>query len=166
LGANVLVRGENGLIRAQDLVVGDVLLSLDIPGIPQNFTTIGTTPEELAAMTWNPEVIASASPALTTVNRISINEKTGAVSVNNEVFTLAHYFVVQRDGVAKIITGAELLETDKMFDYTTSQFVDITQLEFLDITYYAYSVNCEPYDFFWTEHTLTFDNIEWNPEQS
>ena len=147
------------------MVVGDVLLSVDIPGIPQNFTTIGTTPEELAAMSWDTDVLATATPVLTTINDISVNQKTGAVSVNEEMFTRAHYMFIERDGVAKIVTAAELLDTDKVYDYTLSEFVEIYDLEFLDITYYAYSINCEPYDFFWTEKTLTFDNIEWNPDQ-
>jgi hypothetical protein len=165
LGSNVLVRTESGLVRAQDLQVGDVILSLDIPGVPQNFTLSGTTAEDLAAVSLDPEIIKSATPALTTINSISINERRGAVSVNTEMFTRAHYLLIQRDGLSKVVTAAELVNTDKVFNYTSFDFVDITELEFLDIAFYAYSINCEPFDFFWTEHSLTFDNIEWNPDQ-
>ena len=162
----MLVRTENGLVRAQDLKVGDVLLSLDIPGVPQNFTTSGTTAEDLAAVSLDPEIIKASTPVLTTVNSISINEKRGAVSVNTEMFTREHYLLIERDGFAKVVTAAELLNTDKVYNYTSSDFVDIYELEFLDIVFYAYSVNCEPFDFFWTEHSLTFDNIEWYPDQA
>jgi hypothetical protein len=146
------------------LVVGDVVKSLDIPGIPQNFTTIGTTAEELAEMSWDTESVLSATPVLTTINRVQIIQRTGAVSVNAEVLTRNHYLLIERNEVVKAIKAGDLLETDKMFDYNTSTFVNITELEFLDITYYAYSINCEPYDFYLTEHTLTFDNNEWYPE--
>ena len=163
LGPSVLVRGEHGLIRAQDLVVGDVLQSLDVPGIPQNFTTTGTTPEDLAALVLDPADVLSATPVLTTINDIKVATRTGAVAVNDEMFTRNHRFVIERAGVVKIVKASELVETDKMMDTATSTFIDIT-LEFLnDIEYLAYSINCEPYDFYLTETTLTFDNIEWYP---
>ena len=126
---------------------------------------MGTTPEDLAAMSWSPDIIEGSAPALTTVNSISVNERRGAVSINTEMFTRAHYIFIERDGVAKIVTAAEVINTDKIYNYTNSQFIDIYELEFLDIVFFAYSVNCEPFDFFWTEHSLTFDNIEWNPDQ-
>jgi hypothetical protein len=160
LGPSVLVRTENGLVRAADLEVGDVLLSLDVPGIPQNFTALGTTAEDLAALSWDTNVLASATPALTTITNISVNERTGATSVNGELFTNAHYLFIERDGVVKIVTVPEILMTDKVYNYNAAQFVDVYDLEALDVTYFAYSINCEPFDLFWTEKSLTFDNIQ------
>ena len=166
LGGQTLVRTAKGLVRAQDLEIGDQLLSVDIPGIPQNFTTLGTTPEELQAMSWDPNVLIESTPVLTTINDININEKTGAVAINEDLFTRAHYIFVQRDSLAIIIMAKDVVETDLVYNYTTAEFEEIFDLQFLDITYFAYSINCEPYDFFWTERMLTFDNIEWQPDQT
>jgi hypothetical protein len=147
------------------LEIGDQLLSVDIPGIPQDFTTLGTTPEELQAMSWDPNVLTESTPVLTTVKNIDVHEKTGAVAINEDLFTRAHYIFVQRDSLAIIIMAKDVVETDLVYNYTTSEFEEIFDLQFLDITYFAYSINCEPYDFFWTERMLTFDNIEWQPDE-
>ena len=65
--------------------------------------------------------------------------------------------VVQPQMLGRMVGRMEMMDT------ATSTFIDIT-LEFLnDIEYLAYSINCEPYDFYLTETTLTFDNIEWYP---
>ncbi len=115
-------------------------------------------------MSWDVEAILSATPVLTTINRIQIAQRTGAVIVSGEMFTRNHRILIERSGIVKIVKAQELLETDKVFDYQTSTFVDIT-LEFInDIEFYSYSINCEPYDFYLTESTLTFDNIEWYPD--
>ena len=116
-------------------------------------------------MSWDPEALSSATPVLTTINSISVQERTGAISVNGEMFTRAHYLFIKRDDVVKVVQVPEIVITDKVYNYDAAQFVDIYDLEVLDVTYYCYSINCEPFDFFWTEKSLTWDNIEWNPPQ-
>jgi hypothetical protein len=116
-------------------------------------------------MSWGPEALSSATPVLTTINSISVQERTGAVSVNGEMFTRAHYLFIKRDEVVKVVQVPEIIITDKVYNYDEGQFVDIYELEVLDVTYFCYSINCEPFDFFWTEKSLTWDNIEWNPPQ-
>ncbi len=116
-------------------------------------------------MSWDPSVLADSTQVLTTINNITLHSTTGGVSVNGEVFTTAHYLFVSREGIAIIVTANELLDTDLVYNYITSEFEVIYDLEFLNITYFAYSINCEPYDFFWTEKSLTFDNLEFYPTE-
>jgi hypothetical protein len=50
--------------------------------------------------------------------------------------------------------------TDKVYNYNTSSWEDITVLKKADIPHEVVSINCEPYDVFYTERMLVHDSVD------
>jgi hypothetical protein len=56
-----------------------------------------------------------------------------------------------------MISALDIVETDLIWSPTDTAWVAITSLESFDSTHDVYSVNCEPYDIFFTENMLVHD---------
>ena len=65
--------------------------------------------------------------------------------------------MTQKNNVAKFIRVDEIDTTYKIYSYTDLGFVNIQSLDVVDYNETVYSINCEPYDNFFTENMLVFD---------
>lgn len=160
LGPTTLVRTVNGLVEAQNLQVGDQLVSVELPGLSNNATSSDI-------VDWNTSLTLDLSnTVITTINGIGryINEV--GVVINGDIFSGTHFILVERDSLAKFVASADVLDTDLVWDFENNVFTAITQLEKYYSPHEVITINCEPYDLFFTEKTLTHDGYGYmNPSE-
>ena len=158
LGPTTLVRTVNGLVEAQNLQVGDELVSVELPGLSNNATSADI-------VNWNTGLTLDLSnTVVTTINGIGryINEV--GVVINGDIFSGTHFILVERDSLAKFVASADVVDTDLVWDFENNVFTAITQLEKYYSPHEVITINCEPYDLFFTEKTLTHDGYGYiNP---
>jgi hypothetical protein len=147
----VLVPGAPGSTKtANQLVVGDTLLALNIPN-PDNID-------------WTEWQVESSSLSLSDDNIVetqivSINNtaETQFIYVNGDLFSKSHYILVQKGAVTKFIKASDIDTSYKIFSSESKSFVDVVLVDTVDITLNKISINCEPYDNFFTATMLVFD---------
>jgi hypothetical protein len=147
----VIVPGAPGGTKsANQLVVGDTLLGLNIPN-PAN-------------VDWTEWEVDSSSLSLSADNVVetqivSINNtaETQFIYINGDLFSKSHYILVQKGAVTKFIKASDIDTSYKIFSTESKSFVDITLVDTVDITLNKISINCEPYDNFFTSAMLVFD---------
>jgi hypothetical protein len=142
-------------VVAGSVEVGDVLLSADIEGFPYEALP-GST---LAAINWSDK-----NPTFTTVETTvtSITRRTAArgVVINNDLFSDTHYVLVRKGAKALFVLSTAVSISDKVYNYQTSSWEDIKYLKTGDIPHEVVSIDCEPYDVFYTEHLLVHDSVD------
>jgi hypothetical protein len=155
VGVTTLVRTTDGLVKAGDLKVGDTLLSANIEGLPYENSD---QPLSTTLLSWsedNPNII----PEVTTIVNLYKTQSAFAVVINQDVFSQYHYILIQRDGIAKFETSVNIIpETDLVYSYTNSNWEPIYLYEVIPVAHDIVSINCEPYDMFFTERMLTHDS--------
>ena len=154
VGISTLVRTTDGLVKAGDLKVGDQLLSANIQGFPYESVEGATQ----AAINWsdnNPEII----PEVTTIVNLYRTQSPVAVVINEDIFSQYHYILIKRDGISKFETSVNIVpETDLIYSYENSSWEPIYLYEAIPVAHDIISINCEPYDMFFTERMLTHDS--------
>jgi hypothetical protein len=85
-----------------------------------------------------------------------------SVLINGELFSGTHFMLTKRDGIARMIATIEIVETDELWSTITSSWTSITQLIKKEITHEVVSINCEPYDMFFTDKFLVYDGYQVN----
>jgi len=81
-----------------------------------------------------------------------------AVVINGDLFSDTHYILVKRDNTEKFIKALEVLNTDQVWSYENQSWVNIDMLEKVEVDHEVVSIDCEPYDMFFTEKMLTHDS--------
>ena len=160
VGVNTLVRTPSGLVSAGQLEIGDEIIGLSIPGMPDNYWDLaGTgTYASYSDYVFTEEQIANAMETVTTVVGKVLHENIGAVAVNGDIYTLNHFILAKRDNEIKSLNVRFLLNTDLIYNHQTQDFVPVEAYEKNEeITIQSYSINVEPFDFYFTENGLTFD---------
>ena len=155
VSVSTLVRTPSGLVRADNLNVGDVLLSADLEGFPYT-PGEGVTEEALAWTTENPNL----NIVNTTI--VGIRRRVGdkAVVVNGDIFSQYHWILVKRNNITQFVRCEEIVEgTDYIFDAESNLWEVVDLFEVINITHETISINCEPYDMFFTEKMLTHDSF-------
>lgn len=154
VGIATLVRTTDGLVKAGDLRVGDTLLSANIEGFPYEHEEGATQ----AALNWsdtNPNII----PEVTTIAALYKTQSAYAVVINQDVFSQYHYILIKRNGIAKFEISVNISpETDLIYSYENSNWEPITLYEIIAAPHDIVSINCEPFDMFYTERMLTHDS--------
>ena len=140
---------------AQDLQVGDTLVSADVPGLGMSFTK-----EEMLAWTNNPDNLTIVPNATTTVKMVGLSNAPVVVMIDNETYSGTHHLLAKRDGVAQMILSANLLTTDKLWSTQTNSWTDIVDLVITNVEHQVVSINCEPLDMFFTENYLVYDGYQ------
>lgn len=155
VGVSTLIRTPDGLVKAEDLQVGDVLLSSDIEGFPYTYEE-GVTE---AAINWsetNP-VINLTTTTIVSINRVNSSY---AVVINGDVFSQYHWILIKRDGQAKFVMSENIIkETDEVYAFDAGSWESIQMYEIVPVEHETVSINCEPFDMFWTERMLTHDSV-------
>ena len=155
VSVSTLVRTPTGLVRAENLNVGDVLLSADLEGFPYT-PGEGVTEEALAWTAENPNL----NIVNTTIVEISRRTATKAVMINGDIFSQYHWILVKRNGITQFIRSEDIIEgTDYIFDAESNLWEIVDLFEIINITHETISINCEPYDMFFTEKMLTHDSF-------
>jgi hypothetical protein len=153
INVNTLVRTRDGLVAAHDLKVGDKLLSADIETFP--YDNLLTTNIDLIQWTaQNPHI------NLVETEIVSLRTRTSkwAIIVDSDIFSDSHYILVNRDDVTKFVKAIELERTDLIWSNTYHNWVSIGVLKKVDVDHEVVSIDCEPYDIFFTERMLTHDS--------
>ena len=140
---------------AQDLQVGDTLVSADVPGLGMSFTK-----EEMLAWTNNPDNLAIVPNATTTVKMVGLSNAPVVVMIDGETYSGTHHLLAKRDGVAQMVLSANLLTTDKLWSTQTNSWTDIVDLVITNVEHQVVSINCEPLDMFFTENYLVYDGYQ------
>jgi hypothetical protein len=155
------VRMADGSMKAaEDVYVGDVLMSVELPEFANSYTT-----EELMAWT-STQDIADLTLTTTTVNKVTIHPSDKVISVNEDVFSPNHLILIKRDATVFMCRADNLTPTDLIWDYSTNGWAEISVLEMHDYDHTVITINCEPNDLFFTHSALTHDGNEWNPNQA
>jgi len=153
INVNTLVRTPNGLVAAHDLKVGDKLWAAHIDGFPnESLSNI-----DLESIDWTTD-----NPTITLVETEIVNIRTRiakwAVVVDGDIFSDTHYILVKRNEESKFVKALDLEPTDLVWSYVERNWLDIVALNKVDINHEVVSIDCEPYDVFFTERMLTHDS--------
>ena len=155
VSVSTLVRTPSGLVRAENLNVGDVLLSADIEGFPYT-TGEGVTEAALAWTDTNPNL----NIVNTTIVEINRRTATKAVVINGDIFSQYHWILVKRNDLTQFVRSENIIEgTDYIFDADTNLWEIVDLFEVIEVNHETISINCEPYDMFFTEKMLTHDSF-------
>ena len=148
-----LVRTVNGLIPAWYLKVGDKLLSANIESFP--YDNLLTTDMELIDWTaQNPQINLVETEIVSLRTRIA----NWAIIVDGDMFSDTHYILVKRNDVTKFVKAIDLETTDLIWSNSAQNWVVIDSLRKIEVDHEVISIDCEPYDIFFTERMLTHDS--------
>ena len=143
---------DGSLKEAQDVEPGDELLSIDIPGL------VNTDRQSIIEWlgTGNLSLIPNAT---TTVTSLTTHPTTSLVSINSDKFTQSHLVLVKREGIEKFVVAGQIVESDLVWNYESSTFIPITQYEVTESVVNSVTINCEPFDIYFTKNHITHDGI-------
>jgi hypothetical protein len=153
INVNTLVRTRDGLVAAHDLKVGDKLLSADIATFPYD-NLLATNMDLIEWTAQNPHI------NLVETEIVGLRTRTSkwAIIVDSDIFSDSHYILVNRDDVTKFVKAIDLERTDLIWSNTYHNWVSIGVLKKVDVDHEVVSIDCEPYDIFFTERMLTHDS--------
>ena len=142
----------NGRKDAKDLVVGDILVAMEISSENIDDPSFDWTQ-------WYQENITLNESNLRETEIVSIQERNASIIyiVNGDAYSESHYVLTKKDDVSRFIRVSELDNTYMIYSYQDLDFIPIQNLDVLDYEDKVYSINCEPYDNFFTENMLVFD---------
>ena len=150
---------DGSMKAAEDVLVGDVLMSVELPDFANSYTT-----EELLSWTAQQD-ITELAPTTTTVNKVTLHPSSSIISVNEDVFSPNHILLIRRGDEVSMKKTSELLPTDMVWDYAADGWTEITVLQMYDYDHTVITINCEPNDLFFTHGALTHDGNEWAQNQ-
>jgi hypothetical protein len=140
----------DGIKNAADLNVGDTLIAMNL-GFQSNST------EDWLAWTSSDLTLNASNIVETTVVGINSHPSSTTYLINGDLFSNSHNILIKRDGVASFKRVSDILMTDMVYSTTELGFVNIIELETIEHEETVYSINCEPYDNFFTSGMLVFD---------
>ena len=145
---DVLIAGTPGSTKpAGELKVGDKLLALDIDNNVTDWTT------------WQSSDISINMDNIveTEIVAIDITEEDEFIYIDGDLFSKSHYVLVKKDGVTRFIKALDIDASYQIFSPSEGQFINISLVETVNMLLQKVSINCEPYDNFFTSKMLVFD---------
>ena len=141
----------NGPIIAENLKVGDKLLSLDISEIDiANFDPI----------TWTADALSGNGVVETEIVSITSRVVDEVVTVNGDIYSTSHWILSRKDGVVQFTRSSEIDTTYEVYNYQTLDWANITSVSTIAYIDRVYTINCEPHDMFFTNSMLVYDRLE------
>ena len=131
---------------ASDLVVGDKLKALDF----------GSEYPDLRTAIF-PEDIDMTKVVETTITRIDHHDESIYIYIDGDLFSKSHWILAKKDGVASFIKSDVIDTTYQRYSPETNSWVDIEIVEEVELAMTKVTINCEPYDNFFTKKMLVFD---------
>ncbi len=93
----------------------------------------------------------------TTVVSVTSTQVDKIYVINGDAYSATHYVLTKKDNLSKFIRVDAIDDSYMIFSYADLGFVNIQSLDIVDYQETVYSINCEPYDNFFTENMLVFD---------
>jgi hypothetical protein len=156
IGAETLIKSKNpeGLLLAYNLNVGDTLYSASIEGINVSNETIMNYIDNWSAA--DPSIDTEIETTVVALAaRITDN---GAVVLNGNKYSRAHWVLVKENGLARFKNVAEITAEDFIFSPATNNWEPVTEITLLDSNELVISIDVEPYDVFFTDNALVHDS--------
>lgn len=153
ININTLVRTKDGLVPAFELKVGDKLLSADIETFPYD-NLLASNMDLLSWKAQNPHINLVETEIVSIKTRVT----NWAIVVDSDIFSENHYIYVNRNNEAQFVRSMNLEPTDLIWSHIYHTWVGISKLVKVDVTHEVVSIDCEPYDIFFTERMLTHDS--------
>ena len=156
IGAETLIKSKNpeGLLLAYNLNVGDILYSAAIEGIDVSNETIMNYINNWSAS--DPSIDTEIETTVVALAaRITDN---GAVVLNGNKYSRAHWVLVKENGLARFKNVAEITPEDLVFSPATNNWEPVTEITLIDSNELVISIDVEPYDVFFTDNALVHDS--------
>ena len=99
----------------------------------------------------------------TTVISVTSRPVTTVVVINGDMFSTHHYILTKKDNVVRFVNCSELDHSYQIYNKEEQGFINIIDVDVLEYEDTVFSINCEPYDNFFTQHMLVFDRPEDTP---
>jgi hypothetical protein len=156
IGADTLINSKvpEGLVLAHNLSVGDVLYSAEIDDLVLSTDT--PTGEYLA--NWSTTNLVINPDVETTITALSAYLVNKVVVINGNKYSVSHYILSKRDGVAKFLKVTEVVETDLIYSPVFQDWQPIIELRESEGNELVIAINTEPYDVFFTDNALVHDS--------
>jgi len=145
---DILTAGAPGSKKsAGELKVGDKLLALKIDDNVTDWTT------------WQSSDISLDMENIVETEIVAINiaQEDEFIYIEGDLFSKSHYVLVKKDGVTRFIKAVDIDATYQIFSPELGDFKNIELIETVYMTLDKVSINCEPYDNFFTTKMLVFD---------
>jgi hypothetical protein len=152
LAVQTKVLTPSGTKFIEDLVVGDTVYAMNLGG---NETTNWTEWSSTDIQLDNDLVVE------TTVMSVTPGTAENFIHINGNLYTPAHYLLVKKDGITKFLQAPNIDTTYEVYNYEQQSWVPITTVEEVAVEMEKISINCEPYDNFFTENMLVFDRPDY-----
>ena len=138
----------NGRKPASELQVGDKLHAMNIP-----------SENVLDWTSWQSSdiVLNSDNVVETEIVSINVHQADKIYSINGDLYSESHYILTKKDNIIKFTRADQIDSTYFVYSYAAHDFEAIISVEAIDYEETVYSINCEPYDNFFTDNMLVFD---------
>ena len=77
---------------------------------------------------------------------------------NGNKYTITHYIFIKRGDVCKFLTPDNIVDTDLIWSPTFKDWQPIIENRVSGGQELVITINCEPYDVFFTDNALVFDS--------
>ena len=148
LAVQTKVLTPTGVKFIEDLIVGDTVYAMNLGGdSTTNWTEWSSSDIQLD----NDLVVE------TTVMSVTSGTAENFIHINGNLYTPAHYLLVKKDGITKFLQSPNVDTTYEVYNYEHQAWLPVTTVEEVNVEMDKISINCEPYDNFFTENMLVFD---------
>ena len=140
----------------ENILVGDQLISIDIEEIEIDGQTFDIS-------SWSSETFTNKGFVLTTVTDISAHKIIGPeIIINGDSFSQNHDILTKKNGVYSFKSAAEIDISYEIYDYDIQDWTPIDFIEIIENSETTvYSIDCEPYDVFFTNNALVYNKKEF-----
>jgi hypothetical protein len=135
---------------AGELQIGDKLKAVDLGANPGDWRTWSTTNE-----------LDLSNIVETTIVNIGVHTDNVFIYIDGDLFSRSHWILARKDGITKFVKSNEIDTTWQRYSPEEQTWVDISLVEAIDLEMTKISINCEPYDNFFTKKMLVFDGPEF-----
>lgn len=145
-----------GYIPIENILIGDELISIDIDEI----STDGTN---FDIYNWSSETFTNKGFVITNVTNISSSQITGPeIIINGDSFSDNHSILTLKNGVYSFTDAKNIDESYQIFDADIQDWTQVVSVEIIEnSTVNVYSIDCEPYDIFFTNNALVYNKKEF-----
>jgi hypothetical protein len=148
IGSNTGVLTVNGRVPASSLSVGDKLFSVSSAQLPEGFVPLNWEVPDFSV----DEIVETEIVSITS----SLSDK--AYVVNSDVYSPNHYILVKDGSLFRFVLPSQITTDMLVYSYNSSDWTPVLSVEEINYIDMVYSINCEPYDMFFTENALVFDH--------
>jgi hypothetical protein len=155
LGATTGVHTVDGIKQASEIQVGDVLYSL-------NISNLDPTVQGIPDFNVPEEQFEALGIVETNVVGVSSYVTDSAIVINGDIFTAPHLILAKdSNGSVSFVRSENITEDYQVWSLDSRDWIPVTSVETIAYIEQVYTINCEPYDIFFTQNMLTHDSISW-----